>query len=271
MKPLVLFFLLAVTAFNVGAGESRSSEGQPDSRKFVDDRWSVAVTLSSPKQRYFYFRPRKEGEVGEMGYGLIVVLPGGRGDASQRPYYGNVYLNSVPYGFVMAQLVAVKWTPEQKVIWPSKYIPAEGMQFTTSEFVDAVITDVERRVEIDPRHVYLMGASSSGQSVYGSAVSNPRISGALVVASVFTKQLLPSLQGAKGKRFFLYQSPDDDVTRFHFAEAAATALRGHGAEVLLYSYPGGHNPTWPNNSLGVYGYAFHWLQGEAQQHVATDI
>lgn len=231
------------------------------STDFTDDQWSVAVTLADPKQRYFYFPPRSDVGVPEAGRALVVVLPGGGGGVSLRRQYGGVYLNAMPVDFVMAQLVSVQWQPEQQIVWPTERIRDVEIGFTTSDFIDAVIDDVRQRVRVDPQRIYLMGVSSSGGAVYTAAVTNPDVSGAVVIASVFRANHLPDLAGAAGKRFFLYYGKDDAIVPFGESEAAASALSDHGASVVLYTAPGGHQPSWPNNQFGVLGHAFHWLQG----------
>lgn len=231
-----------------------------DDPDFVDDKWSVAVTLDHPNQRYFFFPPRSDFGSENSGHALVVVLPGGNGGASQRPYYGGIYLNSMPVDFVMAQLVSFKWESKQRIVWPTSRISDVAVDFTTSEFIAAVIDDVRGRVRVDPKRIFLMGASSSGGAVYTAALSNADVAGSVVTASVFREHQLPPMSGAMGKRFFLLQSPTDEITPFSYAQVAAEALSAHGATVLLYEYPGGHSPPWPNGFSGIYGHAFHWLQ-----------
>lgn len=262
-----LFAVLACFAAAV-ANAAPIAEADPD---FVDDRWSLAVTLDHPKQRYFYFPPRTDFGLQKSGYALVVVLPGGRGDASSRPIYGALYLESMPVDFVMAQLVSVRWEPEQRIVWPTSRIKDVEPEFTSSEFIAAVIEDVRARVQVDPDRTYLMGASSSGGAVYTAALSNADVSGAVVTASVFREQHLPPLSGAAGKRFFLLQSPSDEITPFHYAQAAAEALSTNGGTVLLYALPGGHHPVWPTNLKGVYGYAFHWLQTQPNREIQQSL
>lgn len=238
-----------------------------DDAAFIDDEWSMAITLEDPKQRYFYFPPRTDFGVPAAGYALVVVLPGGPGGASQRPYYKDVYLNAMPVDFMMAQLLSVKWSPEQRIVWPTKKITDVQVEFTTPEFITAVIDDVRGRVRIDPQRIILMGASSSGGAVMTAALTNTDVSGALLTASVFREHQLPPMRGAADKRFFLVQGVSDDITPFHYAQTAAQTLSRHGADVRLYAMPGGHHPGWPNNYRGVYGYAFHWLQGDHNSNI----
>ena len=58
---------------------------------------------------------------------------------------------------VLAQPVAVKWTEQQQIVWPTDKHRVEGMKFSTEQFVDAVIEDAfdthrtcNELAEIDP-------------------------------------------------------------------------------------------------------------------------
>ncbi len=144
------------------------------------------------------------------------------------------------------------------------------MGFFTTEFIDAVLNDVGKLVKVDPNRIYLMGMSSGGGATYFSAISNPRIRGALVIASVFKPEHLPPLEGARGKRFFLYQSPEDRVTRFTYAQAAKQKLSTIGADVVLEEYAGGHNGHWPDDRYRVFHNAFRWLQSGIEPDSAAN-
>ena len=63
---------------------------------------------------------------------------------------------------------AVKWTPEQRITWPTKANPVEGMEFSTEEFVELVIADIRSRGKpVDPAQVYLLAWSSGGHGWHG--------------------------------------------------------------------------------------------------------
>ncbi len=251
---------LLVPAFLALVLVSQVASAAAEPAPFVGDHYSVAVVAKHPAQHYFYFPPKNKHISGEGLVGLVIALPGGRGDEGARPDIGNIYLRSLPGDFALVQLINPIWRPDQKIMWPTPKVRTEGMEFSTPQFIDAVLDDVQKLVRVDPNRVYLMGRSSGGGATYYSAVSNPRIRGAFIEASVFKPEHLPSLEGAKGKRFFLYQSPTDDVTPFSFAEAAKQALSGVGAEVVLEEFEGGHYAKSHQDRMRTYHNAFRWLQ-----------
>ena len=75
------------------------------------------------------------------------MLPGGSGDADFHPFVKGIHEHVLDENYLIAQLVAPAWTQDQKqrLVWPIKKNPWQKMQFTTEEFVNAVIADVEER------------------------------------------------------------------------------------------------------------------------------
>jgi predicted esterase len=74
---------------------------------------------------------------------------------------------------------------------------------------------------------------------------------------------LPPLDNAKGKRFYLLQSPDDQVTPLRFAEEAESALSIAGAKVHLHRQEGGHG--WHGDMWGMLRAGIEWLEREARE------
>jgi len=195
-----------------------------------------------PNKKYFLIGAKPDARPAEKGYGLIVVLPGGDGSAAFNPFVRRIYKNSVPEGFLLAQMVAVEWTPGQfkKLVWPTQKSPAQGMTFATEDYFDAVVQDAGQRQKIDASRVYTVSWSSGGPAAYAIAIrKNKPVAGSFVAMSVF-KPKAHDLTHAKGQAFFLYQSGEDSVTPLEHAETAKTALLGAGADVELKTYPGGH-------------------------------
>ncbi len=213
------------------------------------------------KQRYFLIGPRKDVVVPEDGYGLVVILPGGAGSAEFHPFVKRIYKNSVPEGFLAAQIVAVKWTETQEVVWPTKLLPVEKMAFTTEEFVAAVIQEVAAKHKVDPRKVFTLSWSSSGPAAYAIALTNKAVTGSLIAMSVYKPNLLSPLNAAKGKPFYLYHSPDDRVCPYRMAQQAARELSKHDARVQLTTYDGGHG--WHGGFYDDLRTGFRWLEEHA--------
>jgi predicted esterase len=191
-------------------------------------------------KRYFLIGPAKGAKAPKQGYRLLVVLPGGPGGADFHPFVKRIYKHAVPEGYLVAQPVAVKWTPKQYTVWPTEKNPVKGMKFSTEAFVDAVIKDVAGQHKLDPEHIFTLTWSSSGPAAYAVSLSSKKVTGSFVAMSVFHPDLLPPLEKAKGHAYFLYHSPDDDVCPFEMAQEADKKLKKSGAKVKLVTYDGGH-------------------------------
>ncbi len=61
-------------------------------------------------KQFFLIGPRPGAKKPEAGYRLVLVLPGGEGNADFRPFIQRVLKNALPDDVVIAQLVAPKWT-----------------------------------------------------------------------------------------------------------------------------------------------------------------
>jgi predicted esterase len=208
-------------------------------------------------KRYFLVGPHTGVKTPEKGYGLLVVLPGGDGSADFHPFVKRIYKNAVPEGYVLAQPVAVKWTKDQKIVWPTDKNRVEGMKFSTEEFVDAVIEDVSGKHKLDPERAFTLTWSSSGPAAYAVSLTSKKVTGSFIAMSVFKPDLLPPLEKAKGHGYFLYHSPDDRVCPYRMAEEAAEELKRGGATVKLATYEGGHG--WRGNLYADIREGLEWL------------
>jgi predicted esterase len=216
------------------------------------------------RKRYFLIgarKDRKEAKPPAEGYGLLIVLPGGDGGANFNTFLRKVYKNSLDKRWLIAQAVAPKWDEKQfrQVVWPRAGLRYPAAKFTTEQFIDAVLVDVKARVPVDPRRVFLLGWSSGGPPCYSMALrKDSPITGAFIAMSVFHPKQLPALANARGRAFYLLQSPDDDVTPIQFAEAAEKVLRAAGARVKLERSKGEHG--WQGDVWGRIADGVTWLE-----------
>ena len=179
------------------------------------------------------------------GYKLLVVLPGGDGDEDFRWFISRVKKYALPTDVLIAELVAPKWSEWQanNLVWPTNMSPFFGMKFPTEQFIDNVIADASKRARIDPANICTFAWSSGGPAAYTHA-STPKshIRGAFVAMSVFRPAELPDPDVLKGRRFFIYHSPDDFIP-IKQAKDAVAFLTAHGARVEMQEYQGGHGWT----------------------------
>jgi predicted esterase len=192
-------------------------------------------------KQYFLIGAAKDRKAPGDGFGLVVIMPGGDGSAEFHPFVKRLFKNSLPEGYLAVQPIAVKWTDEQEIVWPTARLKAEKMKFTTEEFVAAVIADVGKSFKLDPKRTFTLSWSSSGPAAYViSMQEKPVVAGSLIAMSVFRPDWLPDLKTAKGHAYYLYHSPDDRVCPYRMAVAAEKQLKEAGATVKLANYDGGH-------------------------------
>lgn len=196
-------------------------------------------------KRFFLIGAAKDTAPPAGGFGLVVVLPGGDGSADFSPFVKRIYKYAMPEGYILAEPVAVKWNDEQAQndVWPTKKSHVKEMKFTTEEFVDAVIKDIDGKTKLDHARIFTLCWSSSGLATYAISLTSKRVTGSFIAMSVFYPAMMPSLTKAKGQAYFLFHSPDDQVCPFRLAELAQKKLTAVGATVKLVRYNGGHGWT----------------------------
>src|SRR5207244_2893940 len=132
-------------------------------------------------------------------------------------------------------------------------------KFKTEEFIASVVKEVTAKYKIDESRIFALSWSSGGPAVYASTLSKGTpLKGAFVAMSVFVSGRLPPLTGAKGQRYYLLQSPQDQVTRYNFAKTAKMQLTHAGATVELKDYEGGHG--WHGDVFGNIREGVDWLE-----------
>lgn len=209
-------------------------------------------------RRYLLDGPRKGEKEPKNGFGLLVVMPGGDGSADFHPFVKRIYKNSVPDGFLVVQPVAPRWTKEPKVIWPTEKVKADGMKFTTEDFVEQVIEEVSKARKVDPARVYTLSWSSSGPAAYVLAArKKPLVRGSLIAMSVFHPSDF-DIDRVKDRPFYILHSPEDSTCPFKMAEEARDTLRKNGALVEFATYEGGHG--WEGDAFGNIRTGVGWLE-----------
>ena len=251
MNPVqMLVLILLWLAASVGFAQDDVADVPSEKRRVDDDE----------RKSYFVIRPVGEREKAPAkGFGLLIILPGGDGSAGFHAFVKRIRKNAVPDDIVVAQPIAVKWTPDQQVVWPTEKLMVEKQKFSTEEFVEDVIKDVKGIYAIDPERVFCMGWSSSGPAVYALALrDNPMVKGSYVAMSVYKPKHLPPIKNSKGRSIYIEHSPDDRICTYWMAQMGYGELKGAGARTTLVSYKGGHG--WRGNVYGRIRKALDWLQ-----------
>lgn len=270
MKLVLACAALISLAFVGGDGKPKAGAGKTDPGKTggklapeldaedVADIPSQDLRLDGDeKRRYLLAGPRPNEKAPKNGFGLVVVMPGGPGEASFHPFVKRIYKNALPDGFLVVQPVAPKWTENQTVVWPTDKVKASGMKFACDDFVEDVIAAVAKAQKIDPERVYTLSWSSSGPLAYLlSTRKGGAVRGSFIAMSVFHKDTLDLTQ-VKGKPYYLYHSEADQTCPFKMAEEARDLLTKQGAKVEFATYAGGHG--WSGDVFGDLRKGFAWL------------
>ena len=208
---------------------------------------------------YFLIGPRTGEKPPDEGYKLLIVLPGGDGSEAFHPFVKRIYKHALPEGYLVVQLVAVKWTPEQQIVWPHKKNTVPEMKFSTEEFVEAVVADVREKHKVTEKHVFTLSWSSGGPAAYAISLQQKKtVTGSYIAMSVFNKTLSALSAHAKGHAYYIEHSPDDKVCPFWMANWAKRELTQAGAKVNLSTYKGGHG--WKGNVYERIRKAIKWLE-----------
>lgn len=229
-------------------------------QQFVDIPSQERTLANNDKQKYFLIGDTK-AEPPKNGFALLIILPGGTGAADFNPFVKNIWANALPEGYLVAQLVAVQ-SPTSKVTWPTAKSKDPKQTFTTESFILGVIKDVKSAAKIDDARVFTLSWSSGGPAAYAiSVMKDSPVRGSFVAMSIFNPaEVKPTIANAKGRRYYLFQSPTDTVTKFPHAETARKQLTAAGAKVKLVKYEGGHG--WYGDVFGNIRAGIEWLESK---------
>ncbi len=232
---------------------------QQDVADIPSQQMSVA---GDPNLSYFLIGPVAK-EAPPEGYGLAVVLPGGDGKADSLAFVKRVYKYALGGKYIVAQPIAVKWSPQQAIVWPTKSDGLSYVQCTTEQFVAQIIKTVREQYEINPLRILTMSWSSSGPAGYAISLQKDcPVVGSYIIMSVFKPEKLGPLTQARGHAYFIEHSPQDKVCPFAMAQEAARLLTAAGAKVKFNQYVGGHG--WRGNIYPRITAAIRWLEENAQ-------
>ena len=210
-------------------------------------------------KRYFLIGAGEQIKPPEEGFGLVIVLPGGDGGPDFNPFVKRIYKNALSDKYLVVQLVAVRWTSNQKIVWPTEKVRAEKQKFSTEEFVEAVVRDIKAKHKLNEQRIFTLSWSSGGPAAYVISLQKEKsVTGSYVAMSVFKPNRLGNLEQAAGHSYFIDHSPEDKVCPFRMAKNAARILRKYGARTRLVTYKGGHG--WQGNVYGRLREGIGWLE-----------
>lgn len=134
----------------------------------------------------------------------------------------------------------------------------------TEDFILAAIKAVGEEHKLDPWRIFTFSWSSGGWAAWHASFLK-EIRGSFIAMAVFYPEQLPPLAQARGRAYYLYHSPEDEVCKFAMAEAARDALTRNGALVRLTTYAGGHG--WHGDFFGDIRRGLEWMANPAPSAV----
>lgn len=216
------------------------------------------------KLQYLLIGGKDLTEAPKEGFKLLIVLPGGDGGRGFEPFVKRIYLHALTEEYLAIQLIAPKWSRQQRIVWPTAKSSVKGARVSTEKFLAQTVEKVRKQKPIDPRHVMTLSWSSGGPAAYAASLdADTPITGSLVAMSVFNPRFLPILTEAKAQSYYILHSPDDKVCPYWMAVSARDKLRQHGATVKFVDYAGGHG--WRGDVFGNIRAGRVWLEEQSRQ------
>jgi predicted esterase len=238
--------------------------GQQDVAGIPSKQLSLA---GDPNLSYFLIGPTAK-EAPAEGYGLIVVLPGGDGRADSLAFVKRVYKYALGGGYVVAQPIAVRWAPQQGIVWPTQGDGLPYVKRTTEQFVAEIIKVVRGQYQVNPQRIFTMSWSSSGPAGYAISLQNDSpVIGSYIAMSVFKPDKLGPLAPARGHAYYIEHSPQDKICPLRMAQEAVRLLTAAGAKVKFNEYAGGHG--WRGAIYPRIAAAIRWLEQNAQPRIVA--
>jgi predicted esterase len=238
--------VLTVAILACLSGLFQTASAQED---VADIRAKEYVLDDEGQLRYFLIAAEGKLAAPEDGFKLLLVMPGGDGSADFQPFVKRIYKHALSRDYLVLQLIAPQWTPEQKIVWPTERNPVAKMKTSTEKMIALAIADLGKRTTLDRRKRFVLAWSSGGPAAYAAALAEDSpITGSFIAMSVFKPRDLPPLRNGKGRTFHLLHSPDDRICPFRMAESARDELAAAGADVELVTYDGGHG--WRGDVFG---------------------
>ncbi|MBC8138872.1 MAG: hypothetical protein H8F28_23585 [Fibrella sp.] len=239
-------------------GETQAADAIPEDIADTPSVRQFAGGDANKLYRLVGFDPKAPAP--KEGYSLLLLLPGGDGGEDFRWFIQRIKKNALPKNMLVAQLVAPQWGEWQaeNLVWPTRINPFHGMKFSTEEFIEATIADVKRQTKIAPAQIYTMAWSSSGPAIYTHlATKGSSVAGAFIAMSVFRPNEIPAPESLRGKRVYLYHSPQDFI-KIQQARDGEAYLKSHGVSVRFEEYKGGHG--WHGDVFGAIRKATNFVQ-----------
>lgn len=196
--------------------------------------------------------------------GLIVVLSDS--DPNNRPlqeFWQQAVTKAFGGRYLVAVAMAPRWGDEKPYTWvtAANQSRTPAAKFTAETFAGEIVADVVARYPIRPDHIFLHGEGSGGLAAYSCSLqAQTPFRGFSLLAAEFRSAQLPSLEAAKGRRYYIQASKQDKTVPYFLTTGAQTLLTKAGAIVALSPLSGDHTPRFNAETLDLLTKAVNWLE-----------
>jgi predicted peptidase len=111
----------------------------------------------------------------------------------------------------------------------------------------ALLDDLDARLAVDPRRVYLTGLSMGGRGAWRLAATNADLFAALITICARRPDAVRDREDARplvGLPIWVFHGAQDQVVPVEESDAMVEALRAHGADVRYTVYPDAGHDSW---------------------------
>src|SRR5262245_33547825 len=119
-RVTLVALLVSTPAWTCLRGARGDEEGEKAEDEFKDLPHEERKAGNDANKRYFLIGPREKEKTPAKGHPLLVVLPGGPGDDTFISFVKRIHQNALAKEWLVAELVSVRWKPDQKTIWPTE-------------------------------------------------------------------------------------------------------------------------------------------------------
>lgn len=120
---------------------------------------------------------------------------------------------------------------------------------TEIELLDALITEIQAKLSVDPRRIYMTGLSMGGAGTWAFALRRPgRFAAIVPIAGYYryqSREVPADIRGLRDLPTWVFHGAQDTSVQLYQAELLVEALRAWGSSVRFTVYEdAGHEDTW---------------------------
>lgn len=194
-------------------------------------------------------------------FGLVVALASDGDGDNLVPYWIDAGQKALNDQYYIAVPIAPQGARSAALPWAMEKSRAGGATLSTESFTKEIVEDVASTIALDRNRCFLHGMGESGLATYAcSLTESTPFHGFYILTSGFHSAQLPALTRAKGRRYYIQNSPQDKTAPAWQAAAGGEMLSKQGAVVKLVSVDGEHGYKFEGDPWKPIHDAIGWLE-----------